>query len=120
MKKGDPVLIGGAILAAAVIYVLTRYCYGEGAFVTIAVDGVTQYRLPLSEDRVLNLRGIGGSNTVVIEGGCCRVSEADCPDRLCVDQGGIHRQGEMIVCLPHRVVISVAGGGGSEVDAVSE
>ena len=48
-----------------------------------------------------------GTNTVVVEGGEIRVSEADCPDKICVNMGGVSRSGETITCLPHKLVIEV-------------
>ena len=33
--------------------------------------------------------------------------EADCPDRLCVKQKAICKNGETIVCLPHKVVVEI-------------
>jgi hypothetical protein len=39
------------------------------------------------------------------------VEAADCPDKLCVSHREIFREGESIVCLPHRVVVTVTKGG---------
>ena len=51
----------------------------------------------------------GGSNTVRVQPGRVCVSDADCPDRVCVSQGWLSDQPTPIVCLPHRLVIRVAG-----------
>ncbi|HBE87040.1 MAG TPA: hypothetical protein DDW53_19330, partial [Lachnoclostridium sp.] len=37
------------------------------------------------------------------------ITEASCPDKVCVRTGKIHRSGELIVCLPNRVVITIEG-----------
>ena len=37
------------------------------------------------------------------------VQEASCPDHLCIRQGKISREGEMIVCLPNRMIAEVKG-----------
>ena len=42
---------------------------------------------------------------------------ADCPDQVCVRQGAVRYNGESIVCLPHKLVVSVEGGQGSGIDA---
>ncbi len=45
----------------------------------------------------------GGKNTVLVERGKISVTDADCPDKLCIEQS---KAGVMpIVCLPHRLVI---------------
>ena len=52
-----------------------------------------------------------GANTISVENGRIRVSWADCPDQVCVDQGWISDGTAPIVCLPHRLVIEIVGGG---------
>ena len=52
-----------------------------------------------------------GSNTISVERGRIRVSQADCPDQVCVDQGWIADGTVPIVCLPHKLVIEIVGGG---------
>ena len=53
-----------------------------------------------------------GSNTVQVEKGRIRISEADCPDQVCVNQGWISGGAVPIVCLPHRLMIEIVEGGG--------
>lgn len=51
-----------------------------------------------------------GSNTVRVEPGRIRISAADCPDQICVEQGYISDGTVPIVCLPHRLMIEIVGG----------
>jgi hypothetical protein len=37
------------------------------------------------------------------------MTQADCPDKLCVHQKAISATGETIVCLPNKVVVEIAG-----------
>ena len=59
----------------------------------------------------------GGYNTIHVEQGSIRVSEADCPDRLCVKQGEITDGIYPIVCLPHRLTVRIVENSG--IDAVT-
>lgn len=59
----------------------------------------------------------GGYNTIHVEQGAIRVSEADCPDRLCVKQGEITNGIYPIVCLPHRLTVRIVENSG--IDAVT-
>ncbi|MGE5574203.1 MAG: NusG domain II-containing protein [Bacteroidota bacterium] len=55
----------------------------------------------------------GRGHTVAVEiagDGRARVSDSDCPDKVCVRTGWIERPGEAIVCLPNRVVVKIQGG----------
>lgn len=60
----------------------------------------------------------GALNTVQVEPGRICVSEASCPDQVCVHQGWISDGSEPIVCLPNQVIIQITGGG-SQVDAAT-
>ena len=41
--------------------------------------------------------------------------DSDCKDRQCI--GEIQKSGEMIVCLPHKLIVKIEGSG--EVDGVA-
>lgn len=58
-----------------------------------------------------------GYNKISVEPGRIAVIEADCPDKICVNQGYIEDSGLPIVCLPHKLTITMKGGG--KIDAVS-
>ena len=45
----------------------------------------------------------------MIENGSVVMEWADCPDQLCVNHRSISRDGESIICLPNRVVVSIEG-----------
>lgn len=60
-----------------------------------------------------------GFNTIKIENGMVKIIDADCPDELCVKDGPISNPGEMLVCLPHKVVVEIKGYNKSEVDELS-
>ena len=49
----------------------------------------------------------GGFNTVHIEKDEISISDANCPDRLCVKQGKIKNSVYPIVCLPHKLVVKI-------------
>jgi hypothetical protein len=51
----------------------------------------------------------GGENTVLVEPGRICISEADCPDKVCVHQGYIENGVVPIVCLPNQLVIRIEG-----------
>ena len=97
-------LLGGAL---ALFLWLTRQA---GGTVSVQIDGKAVMELPLGEDAQIVLGEGAHTNTLVIKDGTARVVEASCPDKICVGQGAIQYAGESIVCLPHRLVITVQGG----------
>ena len=113
------VITAAALILGALSYVtLTKKSAGRVA--EVVQDGVIIRAIDL--DRVAEEYSFtvewpeGGSNTVTVRPGRICVSEADCPDRICVEQGWLTDQASPIVCLPHRLVIRLAGADGT-VDA---
>lgn len=118
-RKND-ILLAAAVLVTAVVVYLAVYGIGgsEGVTVQVMKDGEVYAEYPLYEDRkvLLDYGQQEGMNVLVIENGSAAVTEADCPDKLCVKQRAVSRDGESIVCLPHKLVITVVGGEEAEYD----
>ena len=114
-KRNDLLLIGGLLAAAALVWLLVRPG-GTGGWAVVTVDGEEVGRYSLDMDRTVTV-GEAGYNILRIAGGAAAVIEADCGDRTCVRMGEISREGETIVCLPHRLVIRIEGGGSAGFDA---
>ena len=73
----------------------------------------------LSRDREIEVRGPLGSTVVRIHDGTARVISSPCQNQTCVQSGAIARTGQWIGCLPNGVFLSIEGGRGADVDAVS-
>ncbi|MCI8465769.1 MAG: NusG domain II-containing protein [Lachnospiraceae bacterium] len=119
-KRLDIWLILGVFLLAFSVWFYLRLMREEGAFVVIETEGKEMGRYSLSESLTVELSSPGGTNRLVIENGTAKITEADCPDRLCVNQKAVRYQGESIICLPHKMTIRIEGGGESGVDAVAQ
>ncbi len=76
--------------------------------------------LPLSEDYQETVTsGHDQVNTFSIKDGVVSMEYANCGDHTCIRTGKIQKAGESIVCLPHRLVLRIAGDEtGSEPDTV--
>ena len=114
MNRRDFVAIAVVLLLSVAGFLLFNRTGESGSEVVITKDGTVVAQYPLSDNREIDL----GGNVVVIDGGSVRMKSADCPDKYCVAQGAISREGETIVCLPHRIVVEVKGGDG--IDAVAQ
>lgn len=90
----------------------------EGAFVQVSVAGEVTAVVSLSEDRVLSIDGVGGKNTLTISDGEAVMTDADCPDAICVHSRGIRHTGEQIICLPHQVVCQIIGDDTQDLDVI--
>ena len=65
------------------------------------------FTMPLSQDDALTVTSSAGTNVIEVQAGKVRVSEADCPNQDCVEQGWISKAGQQIVCLPHKLVVNI-------------
>ena len=112
--KRDLLLVGILLLAALLLFALTRGTRESGAEAVVTVDGTEVGRYPLSKAGTFPLNG--GTNILVIENGEAWVTEANCPDKICMGMGKISRNGEFIAGLPNRLLIVVEGGEKAAVD----
>lgn len=104
-----------AAVAASAALLLLRGGGEDSPVARITRDGALLEEIDLNKvDRpyTLTFENESGSNTISVEKGRIRVSAADCPDRICVDQGWISDGTVPIVCLPHRLMVEIEGGGG--------
>ncbi len=103
---------------AAALLILTGSLIGtimvlrkpDSCVVEIVQDDKVLYRLnPAEEEDHTFVISCGeGSNTICLEGGTIRISEADCPDQTCVNMGILRADKLPIVCLPHRLIVRFA------------
>ena len=117
--KNDILLIAALLLVALAAWGALRLTRTKGGEAIVTVDGELAATIPLTVDATLPVgEGKGFRNVVEVSGGRVRVADADCPDRLCVRQGWISYDGESIVCLPHKLVVTVRGTAG-DLDAIA-
>jgi len=108
--KNDVILICGLIVVLVLAGLALMLLRGEGDVVVVEADGKQYGSYSLSIDRTVEIRtGENGEelNLLVIKDGKAHVEEATCRDGICAAHRPIFRQGESIVCLPHKVVITV-------------
>ena len=90
------------------LFVIKPLVSEDGNRFQILVDGEVYGEYSLEEDIsidvVVNDRII---NTVEVSDGEVYMSDASCPDKLCVKEGHISHKNESIICLPNKVVIEV-------------
>ena len=112
--RNDIILAAAIVIIAAAGLMLWRFNRAEGVSVAVNIDGVQTAVYPLTEDReVVIPTGDDGEhrNVLVIRDGKAYISQADCPDEICVKTRAAAYVGETIVCLPHKLVIEITAAG---------
>lgn len=109
---------GAALLTAALLLILSIICIlcllpPEKTQYTAQIyqDGTLVMSIPLddvAQPRQFTLYGENGcSNTVEVRPGSIGIVAADCPDKICVQQGFLQDSRLPITCLPNRLVITL-------------
>jgi len=105
MKRGVIALLFAAVLLSAGFILFHQSQPGET--VRVYQAGELLWEAPLNQNAVFQ----APHNTVEVEAGRVRVSQADCPDQICVRQGWISDGTVPIVCLPNQLIVQIEGGG---------
>ena len=110
-RKKLNAVFAAIIIALVIGGVLATNAFGQSVAAKSAVmkdSDNNEYVLDLSKDSTTVVSTELGTNLVVVENGTVRVSEADCPNHDCVNQGAISKAGQQIVCLPHKLTIDIS------------
>ena len=109
LKKNDIFLILFLLFLACLPLFFTRIHEKEALFAHITVNGKTEHiiRLTPEQEEEFTITTAKGANTIHIHNGTVSVRDADCPDQICVKSIPIRQAGEIIACLPHKLLIEV-------------
>lgn len=87
----------------------------------VQVDGTIYKTVPLSAHSgtdTFTIKTENGYNKVVVKDQSIAITEADCPDKICINEGFISKPGQTIACLPHKIIIEVKAADASEPDVI--
>ncbi|MGY3776884.1 NusG domain II-containing protein [Helcococcus sueciensis] len=112
LTKGDKVLIIVLIIFSLLFayYMATVNKNLEKKYVSIQINGEEINTIEFSKDIIGEtyvLETEFGRNVLKFGDGEVKIIEASCPDQLCVKQGKIGQVGQLIVCLPNRLVVEI-------------
>ncbi len=106
------VIFAAVLVICAAAFLLLKGSGGHGTVAVIRVDGEIYKKINLDAVAVaydMEIKTEFGYNKLHIEHDGISVTEADCRDHICMDQGKVSQAGVPIVCLPHRLTIEIEG-----------
>ncbi|WP_236914706.1 NusG domain II-containing protein [Clostridium sp. Cult2] len=114
MTKGDKYLMVFIVVISilSLSYVKKSAFNNKEKYISIQVNGEEIKKIIFDTNligKTIPVETEYGYNLIEIDDEKVRVIEADCPDQLDVKQGYISKVGEVIVCLPNRLVIEIKG-----------
>lgn len=108
--RNDIILIVCLLLIAAIGMFYLFVLRERGNMVKVTVDGKHYGTYSLTKNITEDIYSDKNNehlNRLVIRDGKAYIETATCPDGICVAHTPIFRNGESIVCLPQRVVITI-------------
>ncbi len=116
------VILGILVLVGIVGLIFVHSHRQTGAMVQILQGGEVLEITPLDRSSARRVENeTGGYNIVEVKDGKVSVTEASCPDKVCVNHGPTDRTADPIVCLPNKLVVRVLAPGDdpNQLDGVS-
>ncbi len=121
MKKKDIFLVGGILILALLCWLVPKGLRlvdgNKETELKTTVAGEVYGTYSLEKNQVIKIQD---TNVCEIKDGKVKMTEASCPDHVCIRQGTIDAPGETVVCLPNKVVLEIVSKDGEEdgLDAV--
>ena len=103
MKKGDIIIVSIVLLTAVVMLLFFLIGGTNAKTVTISKNNEVIHNAPLSADATYDLE----TNIIKIEKEKVWVESATCKNQVCVNHKPISKKGEVIACLPNKVIIEI-------------
>jgi len=125
MKKGDKIvgiiLLIIVIIALGVTSIYKASLKGSENIAVIKRAGVVLKTIDLNKivkPQEFTLRTANGDyNTISVKHNSISIKDANCPHKECVKSGWISEPGQMIVCLPFKLIININGQAKNGIDA---
>lgn len=118
--KNDLMLLLAFAALAGLVWLCVYITRSGGAYARVTVGGAAYGVYSLDTDAEIRIGNDEQYNILFIEDGMAAVSEASCPDKLCVHEGNISFSGQSIICLPNKLVVEIVDAEQSSFDAVAK
>lgn len=109
LNRTDTILLSSLFLFGIALCIFIYMPHKiSGNYVEVRIDGqiIDTFSLFGQHEETIHTHD-GGTNTFYINNGSVSMTDADCHDKVCVNMKEISKTGETIVCLPHKLVLTV-------------
>lgn len=116
----DKLLVAAVALLCLASFGLWRGT-SRGERVVVMQGERTLFTAPLNVSRTVRLPGPLGETLLAIKDGRVCVLDSPCPQKVCIGMGEVSRSGELVACVPNRLIIRIEGGAaeGEDYDLLS-
>lgn len=107
--KKDIIIVTILLVTALGFYLFFHFVNHKNAqYVKVYREDTLIKKYSLNDDGQYEIKTENDLNQIIIKKGSVSMTDANCPDKLCVKQGTISKSGESIICLPHKIVVKIS------------
>lgn len=115
MKKKDFILISAVLLIVSVTFSINYFINTKkGEKIEIYVDNKLYKTYDIDDEDEIKIESEKGYNLIKIHNHGVEITEASCPDKVCIHEGFIEKPSKSIVCLPNKVHIKITSDSNNE------
>ncbi len=110
MTKSDRTLMLSVLIVAALSAAYFGFLRSRNVPVVVVITterGEDARESLGGEQRTVTVTGPVGKSIVEFQDSKVHMLWSDCPDKICIKMGWISQPGQVVVCMPNKVVISV-------------
>lgn len=120
LKKYDIIVIICVIIIIIISYITVNLLRNDEAdTVVVYVNGKIEKKLDLNKNQEYKVKINNGYNIIRIKDGKVKIKESDCSNQTCVNMGAISKDGQTLICLPHKVEVTIVSDDKLEVDVIA-
>jgi len=119
LTMGDKILAFSLVLISMFSFTILKAIKQPGQIAVIKVDSSQEFSKNLNRAEKFSVNGHISETSIEIVDGAISVFRSGCPQKLCVRQGRITKTGEIIVCVPNKLTISIEGRRKNKFDAIT-
>lgn len=107
LTPADRKLVVAVLVSGLVLWTVFWSPREPGRRVVVKVLGQVVKTVELDENQIIRVTGQRGVSIIQVKDNRVRFLESACPHQFCVHQGAIRHGGDIVVCIPNRVVVHI-------------
>lgn len=113
MTKGDWLVVL-TLLGIALAGIAWLAIAPTGTRVVVTSRGQTCFVADLDQAHSIDLDGPLGKTRLVIDEKGAYVTDSPCPRKVCISMGPAKRSGDLLACVPNRIMVRIEGPAGED------
>lgn len=113
MTRGDWLIVL-SLLTASLLGLVWLATAPGGSYVVVTSAGLVCFTAPINHPHSVDLDGPLGKTHLIIDDQGARISSSPCPRKICIAMGSASRTGDLLACVPNRILVRIDNPTGEE------